>query len=180
MLRNILDRHMLSDQAYPEIIRYHQHQYVTRLKGMLQIRCMPRKVERRRLRIFFVDGSRHQPLYLLVPQRFHCRNQGFDGIASPDIRQLPGNNGDLLLPAIVNIDLFMSDPGKILCDLIVHIDLRRELTIEIDQLIRGKDQRSTQLQQTVIGKSLDDQLSTNAVQVANGNAYNGFLLWKTH
>jgi hypothetical protein len=64
--------------------------------------------------------------------------------------------------------------------LVTEIDLRRGLSVEIEDLVRRKDQWSAQLQQPVIGKCLDDQLCSDPIQIADGNPYHGSLLLNAH
>src|SRR5882757_2563068 len=139
---------------------------------------MSREIKRRGLCILFMNRSGDQSLYLPVFQRLYGCYEGFDGITPSDLRQLPGQDRYLFLPAIVNIDLFMSNTGKILGALIRKIDLRHSLAIEIDQFVRTEYEGGTQFQDPVVGKGLDDQFGPDPIQVTYGNPYDGSLLWK--
>jgi hypothetical protein len=70
----------------------------------------------------------------------------------------------------------MGDAGKILCALIVEIDLGDGLPVKIDQFVRGKYNGRAQLQEAMVGESFDDQLCPNAIQVSGGDTYDGSLL----
>ena len=59
------------------------------------------------------------------------------------------------------------------------IDVGYRLTVKIDQLIGSKDDGCTMIENTTVGKCFDDQLGTNAIQIAAGNSYDGFN-WSTH
>jgi hypothetical protein len=64
--------------------------------------------------------------------------------------------------------------------LVIEIDVRRSLAIEIDQLTGGKDQRSTEFQQPVIGKGLDDQFRSDPIQIADSNPDHRSLVLNAH
>ena len=131
------------------------------------------------LDILFMDGGRHQSLDLSVPEGFRSRYQRLDGVLARELRQLPGYDGDLFLPDIIDIELFGGDTGEILGILIVQITVGDGLTVKIHQFVGAEYQRGAQFQETMIRKGLDDQFCSDSIRVAGGDSYDGSLL-KAH
>ncbi len=123
-----------------------------------------------------MDGGRDQSLDLFVFQGLRRRQEGFNGILAPDLRQLTGQDGRLVFPDIVDIDLFGRDAGKILAVLVVEITVGYGLAVKIDQFVGAENQRCTQFQKTMICKGLDHQFRSDAIQITGRNSYQGSLL----
>jgi len=66
------------------------------------------------------------------------------------------------------------DPVEFLGGAEIQVQFRHRLPVKIDHFIGSEYNRSAMFQYPVIGKGFYDQFNPDAVDVAAGNAYNGF------